>query len=103
MTGLGCQVDGIFSCDPARHPEAVRHTALTYQDVHLQKLQVMDQTAITLCEENNIPVVVYNVYSAGHLVRVLKGDGTIGTIVSANPLSCYDASMAGEHASSLAS
>jgi uridylate kinase len=95
------QVDGIYSCDPIKNPEAVRHSALTYKDVHQYGLQVMDQTAITLCEENCIPVVVYNLNSAGHLARVLSGDLTVGTLVSADPLSCYDAPLKYVHSASV--
>jgi aspartokinase len=78
------QVDGVYNCDPLKNPGAVRHSVLSYEEVHQQRLQVMDQTAITLCEENHIPVVVYNLYSDGHLVRVLQGDAAIGTTVSDN-------------------
>jgi hypothetical protein len=84
LSVIGLQVDGVYNCDPLKNPGAVRHSVLSYEEVHQQRLQVMDQTAITLCEENHIPVVVYNLYSDGHLVRVLQGDAAIGTTVSDN-------------------
>lgn len=86
------QVDGVYNCDPMKNPDAVRLVALTYEDVQRQRLRIMDQTAITLCEENQIPVVVYNMYCAGHLARVLQGDVSVGTTVAADPCKCHEAS-----------
>ena len=76
------QVDGVFDCDPETHPEAKLHRELTYRDVIAHNLRVMDETAITICKENNIPVRVFNIARPGNIMRALAGDSTVGTIVS---------------------
>ncbi len=76
------QVDGVFDCDPETHPEAILHRELTYRDVIAHNLRVMDETAITICKENNIPVRVFNIARPGNIMRALAGDSTVGTIVS---------------------
>ena len=77
------QVDGVYDQDPERHPGAKLHKRLSFRDVTLQNLQVMDETAITLCKENNIPVVVFNLRTPGNIMRALTGDVSIGTLVAA--------------------
>jgi uridylate kinase len=74
------RVDGVYSADPERDPTATLYTELTYVDVIRERLKVMDSTAITLCMDNAIPIVVFNLNVEGNLRRVVMGD-TIGTII----------------------
>lgn len=74
------KVDGIYDSDPMINKNAHRYDSLTYQDVLTQDLKVMDGTAIALCKENNIPIVVFNLSVRGNIVRAVKGD-KVGTIV----------------------
>jgi uridylate kinase len=76
----GTKVDGVFTCDPARDPEAKMLPRLTHQEVFDRDLRVMDLTAITLARENALPLVVFNVRERGNLERVLRGE-SIGTLV----------------------
>ncbi len=75
------KVDGIYSADPKTHPDAVRHDQMTYNDFIDGRLKVMDLTAIVMCQENRIPVVVFNVKQAGNMLRVVRGE-RVGTLVS---------------------
>ncbi|EIE25159.1 uridylate kinase [Coccomyxa subellipsoidea C-169] len=72
------KVDGVYDCDPALNPNAKMHKRLQYNDVMTQNLRVMDETAITLCKENEIPVVVFNLYTPGNIMRALCGDANQG-------------------------
>ncbi len=74
------RVDGVFDADPLTHPGAVRYAELTYLDVLSQKLKVMDSTAISLCMENHLPVLVFNLLVPGNLQRVVRGE-PIGTMI----------------------
>jgi uridylate kinase len=76
----GTRVDGVYSADPEKDPDAVKFSEITFEDVLERKLQVMDLTAITLCRENNLPIMVFNMNSPGNLKRILTG-AKIGTIV----------------------
>ena len=73
-------VDGIYTADPKKDQNATKIDELTYLDVLNKKLNVMDSTATTLCMDNNIPIVVYNMNKKGNLLKVVNGD-KIGTIV----------------------
>ncbi|KAL2940023.1 Uridylate kinase [Bienertia sinuspersici] len=73
-------VDGVYDKDPRRNPDAHLLDTLSYQDVTSKELSVMDLTAITLCQENNIPVVVFNLNKEGNISRAIKGE-TVGTII----------------------
>lgn len=75
------KVDGIYDADPKLKPDALRYTELSYQDVLIQDLRVMDSTAIALCRENKIPIVVFNIFEKGNIFRALAGE-PIGTRVS---------------------
>ena len=72
------KVDGVYSADPKRDPAARRFEELTYMDVLKDGLRIMDGTAITLCMENRLPVVVFNLFEEGNLERVVRGE-TLGT------------------------
>lgn len=76
----GTRVDGIYSADPEKVKDAVKFTSLTFKQVYEKNLKVMDMTAFTLCEENNLPIIVFDMNKAGNLVKVLQGD-EVGTLV----------------------
>jgi uridylate kinase len=76
------KVDGVYSADPATHPDAVRYRELTYIDVLNRELKVMDSTAISLCMDNALPVIVFNLLEPGNIRKAVLGD-PIGTIVHA--------------------
>jgi uridylate kinase len=73
-------VDGVYSADPKKDPTAVLYEELSYRDVINRELGVMDQTAITLCKENSLPIIVLNIQRHGAVARALRGD-RVGTIV----------------------
>ena len=75
------KVDGIYDRDPVHNPDAVRFRNVTYLEVLQRNLQVMDSTAIALCRDNKLPVIVFNLYQRGNIGRVIAGDLTIGTRV----------------------
>jgi len=74
------RVDGVYSADPETNPDATRYTELTYVDVIRDRLKVMDSTAVTLCMDNAIPIVVFNLNVEGNLKRLVMGE-KIGTII----------------------
>ncbi len=76
----GTRVDGIYSADPEKDPSAKRYNEITFDEIYNQGLRIMDLTATTMCKENNLPVVVFNMDVKGNLIKVLKGE-LIGTIV----------------------
>ena len=75
------KVDGIYSADPVIDPDAIRYTELSFDYVLMEKLNVMDATAIVMCRENNLPLVVFNLNNAGELVRLVCGE-KLGTSVN---------------------
>ena len=75
------KVDGIYSADPFKDPEAVRYERLTYDEALARKLGVMDATAIVMCRENDIPLKVFNINHHGDLVRVVCGENVGTTVV----------------------
>lgn len=74
------KVDGIYDKDPKRFPDAKRYDKITYMDVITRGLQVMDSTAITLCNDNNMPILVFNMEKDGNIDRALLGED-VGTVV----------------------
>jgi uridylate kinase len=74
------KVDGVYSADPMLDPSAKRYTSLSYDQVLTDKLSVMDATAIVMCRDNDIPLVVFNLNNAGDLVRIVRGE-PLGTQV----------------------
>ena len=76
----GTRVNGVYTADPEKDPAAQRYTAISGADVLAQNLKVMDLTAITLCKESGIPIVVFDMNAPGNLLRVVQGE-TIGTTV----------------------
>jgi uridylate kinase len=76
----GTKVDGVYSADPNRDPTATKYESLDYLEVLRKGLQVMDATAISLCMDNSLPIIVFDVTTDGNIIRVICGD-RIGTIV----------------------
>lgn len=72
--------DGVYDSDPKYHPDAKMFTHLTYGDVLRKELAVMDNTAITLCMNNHIPIVVFNIDTCGNIEKACMGD-TLGTLI----------------------
>lgn len=75
------KVDGVFSDDPVTNPKAEKFDRLTYQEVFEKKLRVMDLTAISMCMESGIPIVVFNLKKSGNIARVISGE-SIGTTIT---------------------
>ena len=75
------KVDGVYSADPMLDPDAIRYGSLSFDQVLTDKLSVMDATAIVMCRENNLPLVVFNLNNSGDLVRLLAGE-VLGTSVA---------------------
>ncbi len=77
----GTRVDGIYSADPEKDPTAIRFESLTFSEVISQNLKVMDMTAFTLCQENNLPIIVFDMNRSGNLLSVVAGQ-RVGTLVN---------------------
>ncbi len=75
------RVDGVYDADPQKHPEARRFTELTYMDAISRRLEVMDSTALSLCMENDLPILVFDVAAPDAIVRAVRGE-EIGTRVT---------------------
>jgi len=76
----GTRVDGIYTADPEKDPAATRFETLSYQDCLTKNLKVMDMTAFTLCMENKMPIIVFDMNQPGNLLRVIEGSN-VGTLV----------------------
>jgi uridylate kinase len=74
------KVDGVYDKDPVKHPDAVMFDKISYTDVLARNLKVMDATAISLCRENRLPIIVFNLNKSGNIRRVICGQ-SVGTIV----------------------
>ena len=74
------KVDGIYSADPARNPEATRYPSITFDDAIVKRLQVMDATAFALCRDQGLPIRVFSIFKPGALLRVVQGEPE-GTLV----------------------
>ena len=77
----GTRVDGIYSADPEKHPEAIKYDRLSFEEVFSKNIEVMDMTAFTLCKENKLPIIVFNMNQNGNLKSLIEGQN-IGTLVS---------------------
>ena len=85
---IGCEVllkatkvDGVFNADPVRHPDAVRYDHLSFMKVLRDRLRVMDSTAISMCMDNNLPIIVFNLKKQGNIRKVVTGE-KVGTLVN---------------------
>jgi len=76
----GTRVDGIYTADPEKDPTAVKFSDITYDEIYTRGLKVMDLTATTMCKENNLPIVVFDMDTVGNLKKVMDGEN-IGTLV----------------------
>jgi len=76
----GTRVDGVYSSDPEKDPDARRFDNITFEEVIDKRLKVMDSTAFTMCRENNMPIVVFNMNKPGNLLKVVTGSET-GTLI----------------------
>ncbi len=77
----GTKVDGVYSADPEKFPDALKFEEVSFQDVLSKRLNVMDMTAFTLCQENKLPIIVFNINATAALKRIILGE-TVGTLVS---------------------
>ncbi|MFZ4521902.1 MAG: UMP kinase [Bacteroidales bacterium] len=77
----GTRVDGVYTSDPEKDPTAIKYASLSFAEAYEKGLKIMDLTAFTLCRENNMPIVVFNMNQEGNLIRLINGEA-IGTVVS---------------------
>jgi uridylate kinase len=77
----GTRVDGIYTADPEKDPTATRFDNITFNDVYSKDLNIMDLTAFTLCKENELPIIVFDMNKQGNLQKIVQGEH-IGTLVS---------------------
>ena len=77
----GTRVDGVYTSDPEKDPNATKYDTLSFADALSKKLKIMDLTAFALCEENNLPIYVFDMNRPGNLLRVVRGEA-IGTLVN---------------------
>ena len=74
-------VDGVYDKDPRKHPDAVRFTTVTYSEVLSRDLRVMDASAVAMCRDNKLPIMVFNLTVRGNIMRMAMGE-SIGTLIS---------------------
>ncbi|HET6540053.1 MAG TPA: UMP kinase [Chryseolinea sp.] len=77
----GTRVDGVYTKDPEKFPDAVRYIHLSFQEAYEKNLNIMDMTAFTLCMENKLPIIVFDMNKKGNLLKVVKGEEA-GTLIS---------------------
>ena len=77
----GTRVDGVYTADPEKDPEATRYSTLSFQEAYEKGLNIMDMTAFTLCQENNLPIIVFNMNKSGNLLAIVNGENA-GTLIS---------------------
>ncbi len=78
----GTRVDGVYTADPEKDPNAVRFEKLSFDQVIKEGYNIMDMTAFTLCKENNVPIIVFDMNKPGNLERIIKGEEQVGTLIS---------------------
>ena len=76
----GTRVDGIYTADPEKDKNAVKYETVTFDEVYEKGLKIMDLTAFTLCNENKVPIIVFDMNKPGNLLRVMEGQ-QVGTLV----------------------
>jgi len=74
-------IDGVYDCDPKTNPQAKKFAEMKYMDIISNELQVMDNTAVTLCKENKIPIIVFGIDKPENILKVVSGDLSTGTII----------------------
>ena len=78
----GTRVDGVYTADPEKDPEATRIETLSYKEAISKGYNIMDMTAFTLCQENNVPIIVFDMNKPGNLVSLMNGEEKVGTLIS---------------------
>ena len=78
----GTRVNGVYSADPEKDPEAVRYDKLSFDEAYSKGLNIMDLTAFTLCQENNLPIIVFDMNRPGNLLKIISGSVELGTIIA---------------------
>lgn len=78
----GTRVNGVYSADPEKDPEAVRYERLSFEEAYRKGLNIMDLTAFTLCKENNLPIIVFDMNQNGNLLNIINGSVELGTIIA---------------------
>lgn len=78
----GTRVDGVYTADPEKHPDATRIDELSFNEAIAKGYNIMDLTAFTLCQENNVPIIVFDMNKPGNLVNLVNGDEKVGTLIS---------------------
>jgi uridylate kinase len=76
------KVNGVYSADPKKDPTATRYETISFDEVIQQRLNIMDMTAFTLCEENGIKIMIVNFWEGDDLQRAMQGDHSVGTVIS---------------------
>ena len=76
------RVDGVYDADPNQDPNARKFDHLSYMDALERRLKVMDSTALSLCMDNKLPIIVFDLTDEGNLLRIVEGDRAVGTLVS---------------------
>jgi len=74
------RVDGVYDMDPLKHPDAVRFTGISYSEVLSKNLKVMDASAVAMCRDNRLPIIVFNLTVHGNIMRMATGE-PIGTLI----------------------
>jgi uridylate kinase len=78
----GTRVNGVYSADPEKNPDAVRYEKLSFAEAYSKGLNIMDLTAFTLCQENNLPIIVFDMNQPGNLLKIIGGSPEVGTIIA---------------------
>lgn len=78
----GTRVDGVYTADPEKYPDAQRYSNLSFKEAYDKGLNIMDMTAFTLCQENNLPIIVFDMNVAGNLQKIVQGED-VGTLITA--------------------
>ncbi len=76
----GTRVDGVYTSDPEKNADATKYTTLSFQEAYEKGLKIMDMTAFTLCQENDLPIIVFNMNKSGNLLSIVKGE-EVGTLI----------------------
>jgi uridylate kinase len=77
----GTRVDGVYDMDPEKFPNAVKYEQITFDEAYQKNLKIMDLTAFTLCKENNIPIIVFDINKKGNLITIILKDKNTGTLI----------------------
>lgn len=77
----GTRVDGVYTADPEKDPTATRYSTITFDEAYAKGLNIMDMTAFTLCKENELPIIIFDMNKPGNLLKVLEGE-SVGTLVT---------------------